>query len=338
MKVLPKGFALISALVMLAPSFSIASEPVTVDNFVRAETDVAFKRYVDQGAFAKLFHIRQPTPLDKQDIIRMNRDTLYSAAVFDLTSPVTIIKPETGGRFLSMQLINQDHSMVAVEHDAGRFELTQDRIGTRYVMALFRTFVDAASKKDIEAANAIQDRIAFVQAEKGQFEVPDWDVKSLGKVRDALNVLSATLSDASGMFGKKEELNPIHHLLGASFGWGGNPKEAAMYLNGAPEMNDGTIPHSLTVKDVPVNGFWSITVYNANGFMEKNDLNAYSFNNVTAKANEDGGYTINFGGCKDGRVNCLPVGKGWNYVVRLYQPKKEILEGSWSFPEAKPIS
>jgi len=29
--------------------------------------------------------------------------------------------------------------------------------------------------------------------------------------------------------------------------------------------------------------------------------------------------------------------KGWNYIVRLYRPKKEILDGSWKFPDAKPV-
>ena len=70
---------------------------VTVDNFVRAETDMTMARYVAQGGFARIMHLRQPVPLDKQDVIRMNRDTLYSIGVFDLTSPVTITKPRSGG-------------------------------------------------------------------------------------------------------------------------------------------------------------------------------------------------------------------------------------------------
>ncbi|MGA3318549.1 MAG: DUF1214 domain-containing protein [Candidatus Korobacteraceae bacterium] len=50
------------------------------------------------------------------------------------------------------------------------------------------------------------------------------------------------------------------------------------------------------MKDVPVDGFWSVTVYNVQGFMEKNDKNAYLFNSVTAKRNDDGSITIHFGG------------------------------------------
>ena len=116
-----------AVMILLGSHSSFASEMVTVDNFVRAETDMTLARYVKQGAFGKFLHIRQPTPIDKQDVIRMNRDTLYSVGVFDLTAPVTIIKPDSQGRFQSMMVINQDHSMLPIEHGAGEFTFTQGK-------------------------------------------------------------------------------------------------------------------------------------------------------------------------------------------------------------------
>lgn len=314
----------------------LSAEMVTVDNFVRAETDITFARYVKQGAFGKFLHIRQPVSIDKQDVIRMNRDTLYSFGVFDLTAPVTLIKPTSAGRFQSMMVINQDHSMLPVEHGPGEFTFTKEKIGTRYVMVVFRTFIDANDPADILAANALQDKIVVRQENPGKFEIPAWDEASLKKVRDAVNVLAATRNDAKGMFGDKARLDPISHLLGTAFGWGGNPEESAMYDNVVPAKNDGRTPHGVTVKDVPVDGFWSITVYNKDGFMQKNDQNVYSYNNVTAKKNADGSITINFGR-GPGAVNNLPITPGWSYVVRMYQPKKEVIEGAWSFPKAQPV-
>jgi len=312
----------------------LASEIVTVDNFVRAETDMTLSRYVKQEAFGKFLHSRNPTPIDQQGVIRMNRDTLYSAGIFDLTDPVTIIKPDSEGRFQSMLVINQDHSMLPAEHGSGAFTFTKERIGTRYVIVLFRTFIDANDPADIKAANALQDKITVLQKNPGKFEIPDWDEVSLKKVRDAINVLAATRSSAKGMFGDKAKLNPISHLLGTAYGWGGNPEEAAVYDNVVPAKNDGKSPYSVTVKDVPVDGFWSITVYNKDGFMEKNDLNVYSYNNVTTKKNPDHSITINFGGAS-GAINNLPITPGWNYIVRMYQPRQEIINGSWSFPKAQ---
>lgn len=308
---------------------------VTVDSFVRAETDMTLDRYVKQGAFGKFLHIRMPVPIDKQDVIRMNRDTLYSAGVFDLTEPVSIVKPESGGRFQSMLVINQDHSMLPVVHGSGEFSFTKEQIGTRYMIVIFRTFVDASNPDDINAANALQDKIVARQTDLGKLELPEWDEASLKRVRDAINVLASTRSSARGMFGDKAKLNPISHLLGTAYGWGGNPEQAAIYDNVVPAKNDGKTPHSVTVKDVPVDGFWSITVYNKDGFMEKNDKNTYSFNNVTAKKNADGSITVNFGAGADA-INNLPITPGWNYIVRMYQPRQEIIDDNWKFPVAQP--
>jgi hypothetical protein len=82
---------------------------------------------------------------------------------------------------------------------------------------------------------------------------------------------------------------------------------------------------------VPVYGFWSISVYNKDGFFEPNDYQSYSINNLTAKKNNDNSITVNFGGQPD-NINYIPIVDGWNYVVRLYQPRAEVLDGRWTFP------
>jgi hypothetical protein len=127
-------------------------------------------------------------------------------------------------------------------------------------------------------------------------------------------------------------------LIGTAFAFGGNPEKDALYLNVTPSKNDGTTVHRLTVKDVPIDAFWSISVYNAEGYFQKNAFDAYSLNSITAKKDTDGSVSVQFGGC-DGKVpNCLPIMPGWNYMVRLYRPRAEVLDGNWTFPEAQPIS
>ncbi len=330
-----KIFLTLTITLLVVSSAFAGGEKVTVFNFVRAESDMTFDRYVKQDGFGKFVHIRQPVPIDKQDVIRMNRDTLYSAGIFDLTEPVTITKPDSDGRFQSMMIVNQDHSIFPTEHGSGDFMFTKEKMGTRYVAIIFRTFVNSTDSKDVEAANALQDKIKFKQADSGSFEIPNWDEKSLGKIRDALNVLASDVTDGAEFFGEKRNLDPIKHLIGTAYGWGANPKEAAMYDNIVPQQNDGIVPYTLTVKDVPVDAFWSITVYNAKGFMEKNDLDVYSYNNITAKPNDDGSFTINFGGDPK-QQNYIPITEGWNTIVRMYQPRLEIINGTWTFP--KPVA
>ncbi len=313
------------------------TKPVTWDNFIRAESDKYFTSYVGNGAFGKFFHIRKPTPIDKQDVVRMNRDTIYSIAIFDLTTQVTITKPDTGDRFQSLMVVNQDEYVpIPVGYESRKYTLRQDKIGTRYVLAGVRTFANAGDPADIKKANAIQNQIKVKQASKGKFEIPNWDQKSQDRLRDAINVLAGTMTDTSKAFGTKKNTDPIAHLLGAAFGWAGNPAKDAIYLNITPEKNDGKTPYTLTVKDVPVDGFWSISLYNGKGYFVKNDYDAYSINDITGEKAEDGSISIHFGGDPK-QPNYLPIMNGWNYLVRLYQPRKAILGGKWQFPSPQPV-
>jgi len=312
--------------------------PVTADNFTRAETDTYFANIVKEaGSPGKFFHRRELEPIDKQIVIRGNRDTLYSAAVFDLDAgPVTVTLPDAGKRFMSMIVINEDQYTPAVYYGAGSHTFTKAQISTRYLMLALRTFVDPNDPEDLKKVHALQDAVKVSQQSHGTFTIPNWDPVSHKKVRDALLVLYATLPDMNQMFGTKEQVDPVRRLIGSAGGWGGNPDSEAQYLNVTPTRNDGKTVYKLTVpSNVPVDGFWSITVYDAEGRFQKNQYDAYSVNNLTAKKSADGSVAVQFGGC-DGKIpNCLPTVPGWNYMVRLYRPRVEILNGIWTFPEAQ---
>lgn len=323
------------ALLLATPALA---EPVkvTTDNFIRAESDLFMGGIAGSGAFEAWDHTREPSPLDKQTVIRLNRDTLYSAVLFDLDAgPATVTLPDTGGRFISLQVISEDHFTPFVHYEPGTYELTRENVGTRYVLAGVRILVDPNDPEDVKTVQGLQDRLAFDHAGGGAFEVPEWDHDSQAAVRGHLLALSAMLPDTRGMFGAEGVVDPVRHLLGAAYAWGGNPEKDALYLNVVPEKNDGGTVYALTVGEVPVDGFWSVTVYDKDGYFSPNDLNAYSFNNVTAAKAADGTTRIQFGGCTAETPNCLPTPEGWNYMVRLYRPQAAILDGSWTFPVAE---
>jgi hypothetical protein len=191
-----------------------AAESATLDTIVRAETDTAFRGTLKlTGGLNKLVHLRQPTPIDKQTIIRMNRDTLYSAAVLDLSKPVTVVLPETGGRYLSMHVINQDHYMYVVTKP-GRYRLTQKEVGTRYAQLTFRTFVDANEPADINAANAIQDKIKVSGGGNDPLDMPEWDQAQLETARKAANLLATMGLDTNERLAGRAKWIPSTFLLG----------------------------------------------------------------------------------------------------------------------------
>ncbi len=73
--------------------------PVTIENFTRAETDRMFAALqAEAGGVNRLRHNRTPTPIDHQPVIRMNRDTLYSSAVVDISKGATVTIPDGGSR------------------------------------------------------------------------------------------------------------------------------------------------------------------------------------------------------------------------------------------------
>ena len=310
---------------------------VSPDNFARAESDLYFGNLAKAGALGTFLHFRDLSSTDHQLVIRQNRDTLYSAAVFDLDAgPVTITLPDPAGRFMSMQVIDEDHYTHEVVYQKGSYTYSAEKVGTRYVATPMRIFVDPADPADMAAVHQMQDAVSAQQESAGSFTVPTWDPLSQKTVRDALVTLATTLPDTRGTFGTKQDTDPVRHLIGSANAWGGNPEKDALYLTVVPPENDGRTVHRLTVGEVPVDGFWSVTVYNKDGYFSPNPQNAYSFNNVTAQKGSDGSITIQFGGCDGSPANCLPITPGWNYLVRLYRPRQEILDGSWTFPQASP--
>lgn len=313
-----------------------SKEPVNVSNFVRAESDHMIRQNMKMMGvdFGKFTHLREPTTPDNQPVIRMNQDTLYSAAVLDLSKPVTITLPEIGARYMSMHVLNQDHYMF-VESKPGTYELTEKQVGTRFGLVAIRTFYNASDPDDLAKARAVQDKISMSGGGDGPFEAPNWDTDQLAVARKALSDLSTLGFNSTYAFGRKEDVRPVDYLVGAAAGWGGLPRTAALYILTSVGKNDGKTPHAVTVKEVPVDAFWSITVYNADGYLEANDLGVNSYNNFSAKPNEDGSINIHFGGDPES-TNYLPITEGWNYAIRMYQPRKEILDGAWTFPEIKP--
>ncbi|WP_167854692.1 DUF1254 domain-containing protein [Mangrovimicrobium sediminis] len=313
---------------------------VTLANFRRAETDLYLRKFVENGAFGQFLHVPYLTSIEKQDVVRMNRDALYSYAVADLSlGPVTVTLPEAGGRFMALQVIDQDHYTPAVVYTPGSHCFSLADVGTRYALLLVRTFVDPGSEADFALAHALQAQVLLQQPRGADFVIPAWDTLATGRIRAALNDLAAAAGgmDSAQMFGARGEVDDVQHLIGTALGWGGNPARDAFYVNVHPPGNDGVTPHVLRVHEVPVDGFWSISVYNREGYFEKNDRDAYSINNVSAQCDDDGGVTVYFGGCEQAPGNCLPITPGWNYVVRLYRPRAQVLDGRWVFPTARPV-
>jgi len=330
--------ALVVSSLLIFNHSAIADEVVTVniDNFVRAETASQIDRALKfMDGINKWFHFKKPVPLDKQNVIRMNRDTLYSTAIVDISEGATLILPDSGKRYMSVMVVDEDHYINRVFHKGGTYKLTMKEFKTPYVILSARTLANSNDPKDIEEANKLQNQMKIEAVSAKTYTHPNYDKKSYDATYKALLELSKGVSDTKYMFGKKENVTETRHLVGTAFGYGGLPEEEAFYVSTNMPHKAGNF--KLTVKDVPVDGFWSISIYNKDGYFEPNKFNSNSINNLIAKPSKDGSITVNFGTNPEGKENFLYIMDGWNYTVRLYLPRKEILNGEWTFPEAQPV-
>ena len=257
--------------------------------------------------------------IDNHFVVRGNRDPLYSSVLVDLDAgPVTITLPDAGSRFMSMQIIDEDHYVPAVRVRRGTLHLHAPARKTS------RRSTCCRMRSRPTAESGLVRRAQLGRGESDQ-SGPGAD---------------STRGHDPGYQGHVRRRGPGGSGAprgGRSHGLGRQSRKDAMYVTVVPAKNDGKTIHRVTVKDVTVDAFWSISVYNAEGHFQKNAFNAYTLNSVTAKKNTDGAVPIQFGGC-DGKIpNCLPTMPDWNYMVRLYRPRAEILNGTWVFPEAQAV-
>ncbi|MFT5100514.1 MAG: hypothetical protein ACI9HY_002642 [Planctomycetaceae bacterium] len=105
------------------------------------------------GGINKLGRARQPIPLDGQRNMQMNRDTIYSSAVVDISKGASVSFPNSGDRYMSIAIVNEDNYTTAVYHNGEAIKLTMEEHGTPFVAVIARVLIGANDAQDIEVAN-----------------------------------------------------------------------------------------------------------------------------------------------------------------------------------------
>lgn len=313
----------------LGEFFSPDGITVTSASYPTNETSRQLLKNQDLAGVNNLLHKRQLTPTDQQPVVRMNRDTYYSLAVVDVSKGATITIPELPeGKYVSVQPVTEDHRIQPMFYGAGTFELTT-HIGDHLylVVRLDSTFSEAEAAK-------YQDQMSLSAKSNKKFTAEPVNKESFERVENELKAKMPGIAKRDGKdatFGMFTAPNDASNRLftqekyevGAAIGWAGAQKIDNIYeISGNYPSNT---PHQATFQDPKNGAFWSITVYNKSGFMF-NDLANISSN--TAKPNDDGSYTINFGGGKDA-LNNIEIANDsgvFNLAVRHYKPSELVSE------------
>jgi hypothetical protein len=304
---------------------------VTMDNYEDAESDLAFYNVTKLVGMNTFFHF--PTgafDLDNQTVVRMNRDTYYSAAVIDTTQGATLTIPETNGRYLSVMVVQNDHYIDQVFLEPGTHEITSD---TDFAMVAMRIRANQNDPDDADAIAALRAGVKLEVGGNASHVRPNYDMEQLVALRDELTVEGTKLGTLMGMQGAHGMIEPTMHLYGTAIGWGLLPDAQAQYLGSTKFSNDGCYMASYDAPPFKEPGFFSITIYDADGWIydENGILNEFNMN-----LNDDGSFDAYFGECGDVDNN-LPTVDGWNYILRIYEPKLDELQ-DFRLPEVKKIS
>jgi hypothetical protein len=308
---------------------------VTKENFIRAETDRMFSDFLKlTGGVNQLFHIRKPTPLDQQTVVRMNRDTIYSAAVIDASQGGTVtLPPAPDGRYISVHFIDNEHHDLGAINEPGTHPIPRT---AGHVAALIRVQIfNAADPGEMARLNAWQDGLKVEAASARPFVPGSWDKASLDRVRAELEASCLALPNFEKGMMPPGQADPEQALCAAASAWGLLPASQATYFTysgGHPLTECRTATYQ-----VPKNGaFWSIQVYDKTGFIASENS---TLNSRRARLNPDGSFTAYFGSkaqCGD-VPNRLDVTEGWNFLMRVYKPDPEtVLGGRYLLPPTVP--
>lgn len=312
-----------------------AAKAVTPENYTRAQTDAMFTGLLtNAGGSNKLWYVRNPTPLDQQPVVRMNRDALYAGGVYDAKDGLTIEFPEMpDDRYASVQIIDNDHYEVIEYYEPGTYKIETP---TRYVFVNVRIqFFDPFDKEEIAMVNKLQDAFIITSPSNQDFPKFSWDKKVLDSLTVIYEAESTKYDTYAGMMDVKGKADEKIRHLAAAAAWGLFPETEATYLKYTPKSREkGCYKATYSVPDN--NAFWSITVYGDDGKM-KSDKNLV--NSANAKFNNDGTFTVYFGSeeeCGD-VLNRVDAPEGWNFLLRVYLPGESVLNGEYKLPDVELI-
>ncbi len=320
--------------------FSPEGKEVTPSTYPTAETSRQFLQEQSAVGVNKFNHRRELTPTDKQTVVRMNRDTYYSFAIVNVSKGATLTLPEVGeGKYLSAQIVTEEHRTYPMIYGAGEHELTTHTGDHVFV----NVRLDATFSQ--EEANAIQDQLRITANSSEPFRAEPVDEESFRKVeaelksqmpgiieRDGVDALVGMFTspvDASSELFTREK-----YQVGAAIGWGGAQLVDNIYeLSGAYPAD---VCHQMTFEDPENKAFWSVTVYNAAGFMFNDVANVSS---DTATPNEDGTFTLSFGCGPDAPNNLETANESGIFTVaaRHYRVGDKVTHGYRVLPTVKAV-
>lgn len=297
----------------LISAFSCIAAPVTTENYVVAESDWYFDGVQKKAGVNTWMH-DDPISLDNQQVIRSNRDVVYSIAIVDVSEGATFTVPASD-EFQIIHIIDEHHLFHQVVKNGETLKVSADDIQGEYVYLLART----RDNGDYEDTKKRQAMLKFEANSDRPYESKGFDAEEVIAFREELvRQVNDGEQPIAGhdAFGKTlEDVNPHNYLYAAAYGWGGLPMDTAQYV---PLQVTSDKCQSWTIEkpalDWNNNGYLSATFYGADGWVHVEDFY------IPHSEMQDNGDSFSFTtNCAQGKGNAT-VEKGGNFLIRMYLP------------------
>jgi len=304
---------LLMMLVSVCSFTSIAATTVTMENYVVAESDWYFDG-VQKKVGVNVWMHNDLVSKDSQQVIRSNRDVVYSIALVDVSEGATFTVPESN-EFQLIHIIDEAHLFHQVVLNGESLHVSAKDIHGEYVYLLARTRDngDATDTKARQAALKFEAKASRPYESKG-FD-GDEVIAFRGELVRQVNAGEQTI-EAHNAFGKTlADIDTHNYVYAAAYGWGGLPMTVAQYVGtqiSSTDCQTWSVPKP--VLDWDNNAFMSATFYGADGWIHVDDFY------ISHSEMKDDGDTFSFtSNCEKGSGNAT-VEKGGNLLVRMYLP------------------
>jgi len=311
---------------------------MTPEEFIRSESLHFMKGMATREGVNEFYHFTSLAKAADKWVVSPNNDVIYSMGIVDASKGFTLTLPETGERFITAQIVTEEH----MSHQlvgGGVYKFTGEEFNGTHVAIGVRVGTDA-TKEDVDfIVKKLQPQMKVESKSAGP--VSEYDEQTLLKVRAALMEEYDKMKDTFGLMtddvGKVDDWERFTYATAGA--WGLSADKYAMYL---PYNLDGAskeICYTATYGQPKVNQFWSITAYNNQKYLMSDTNNIVNSGNATLNA--DGTFTVHFGpeSCRNlpGVKNFILVTEDdWGFLMRAYEPDVEAFR-AYQVPEIKPV-
>ena len=296
------------------------NKTITKDNYVVAETDWNFTKQ-QKAQKVNTFTHNPPVSIENQDIIRSNRDVMYSLAVVDISEGATFTVPERDA-FQAIHIMDENHlSHFVVKVGESKVITKDDVTGGTHVYLLARTKITDNIEESLAAQRALK-----IEAKSSKpYVSKGYNEEELIAFRNALTAEfingKVQIIEHKSFCETMDDVDPTSYIYAAAVGWGGLPSHTAQYL---PTVNGQgkTMPQKYVMPkpnlDWKNGGFFSLTTYDSDGWIVEE--NFYIDHNRMEDTGDS--YTIYIN--SPDNESSITVQEGWTGVFRFYLPKNEL--------------